>query len=124
MIPARASLGRDDGDIRFTYKTANSTHAFAFPRRDAPETCMKLSPIEGVGNAGRPCTRSLASPTPTPIPTIGVHPGQADAAERTRKPDEGGLREADSGCQSVGNDTAVNAVHSVIARSDLSAVAQ
>ena len=71
---------------------------------------------------GAQCTRSLASPTP--IPTIGVHPAQADAAERTRKPDEGGLREADSGCQSVGNDTAVNAVHSVIARSDLSAVAQ
>jgi hypothetical protein len=35
---------------------------FAFPRRDAPEVCMNLSPrkTEGVGNAGCPRTRSLA----------------------------------------------------------------
>jgi hypothetical protein len=31
-----------------------SKYAFAIPRRDAPELCMKLAPKEGVGNAGCP----------------------------------------------------------------------
>ena len=32
----------------------------AISRRDAPESCMKASAREGVGNAGCRCTRSLA----------------------------------------------------------------
>ena len=35
------------------------------------------------------------------------HPGQADATERTRRADEGRLREADDGGEGLGNDGAV-----------------
>jgi hypothetical protein len=39
-----------------------TAHTFAFSRRSSPEVCMNVSPLktEGVGNAGRRCTRSLA----------------------------------------------------------------
>jgi hypothetical protein len=49
----------NDGETRHT---SSERHTFAFPRRDAPEVCKKSPPqkSEGVGNAGRRCTRSLA----------------------------------------------------------------
>jgi hypothetical protein len=39
-----------------------TTHTSAFSRREAPEVCFEFSALksEGVGNAGRRCTRSLA----------------------------------------------------------------
>jgi hypothetical protein len=46
-MDARIKSGHDE---RILYK-----HTFAFPRRQAPELCMQLSPkkFEGAGNAGR-----------------------------------------------------------------------
>src|ERR1700719_2886454 len=38
----------------FNFQRANSRHSFAASRRDAPEVCIYLSPLEGVGNAGCP----------------------------------------------------------------------
>src|SRR5207302_3691442 len=43
------------------------------------------------------------------------HPGQADGPERTREPDEGGLREADDGGKGFRHDAAVDVDHIVIA---------
>jgi hypothetical protein len=41
--------------------TSTERHTSAFSRREAPEVCVNVSPkkSEGVGNAGRRCTRSL-----------------------------------------------------------------
>ena len=42
------------------------------------------------------------------------HPGQADAAERTRRSHEGGLREADERCQSIGHEAAIGFVRQLL----------
>jgi hypothetical protein len=43
-------------DTRFKFQTANSKYTSATSQRNAPESCMNLSPkkTEGVGNAGCP----------------------------------------------------------------------
>jgi hypothetical protein len=44
----------------FAALAMTARQSFAFPRRDAPELWIYFRPTEGVGNAGRRCTRSLA----------------------------------------------------------------
>src|SRR5207237_4050906 len=50
-VPARASLGRDDGAfvLRLNFFKELKRYASAFPRRDAPESCMKDSPLKNRG---------------------------------------------------------------------------
>jgi len=55
--PLEPVIGRHDAPTRWRTMTAEEFvcgHSFATPRRDAPESCMNLSPLEGVGNAGCP----------------------------------------------------------------------
>jgi hypothetical protein len=48
--------------VRLKFQTANSRYTSAFPRRNAPESCMNLSPPKqrAWGMPGARCTRSLA----------------------------------------------------------------
>ena len=43
-----------DGLLRFARNDEESRHTFTPSRRDAPESLINLSPLEGVGNAGCP----------------------------------------------------------------------
>jgi hypothetical protein len=48
-MPAKQRLDCFVAALAMTFK-----YAFAIPRRDTPESCLNLSPLEGVGNAGCP----------------------------------------------------------------------